>query len=180
MRLRFLFRAYFAASLIFGIGAHLLGGEQGADVPIVVTDEALAIHRLALLVDGHNDLPWALRQEAKSSSVEADIRHSLPQFHTDIPWLRRGGIGAQFWSAYLPASTAKDGKGLRMTLEQIDLIHRMVARYPDTFAFALDADSVLRVHRSGRIACLIGVKGDIQSMVRWQYSGCIINSVSVT
>ena len=126
---------------------------------VILTDEARVIHQRALVVDGHNDLPWALRKGAESSFSKVDISQRKSQFHTDIPRLRQGGVGAQFWSAYVPASTAKNGTAVRMTMEQIDLIHRMVKRYPETFAFAPTADSARRLHSEGKIACMIGVEG---------------------
>jgi membrane dipeptidase len=79
--------------------------------------------------------------------------------HTDIPRLRKGGVGAQFWSAYVSTETTKKGTAVRETLEQIDLIHRIVRAYPDTFAMAYTADDVVRVHKRGKIASLIGVEG---------------------
>ncbi|MFQ5748940.1 MAG: dipeptidase, partial [Planctomycetota bacterium] len=109
--------------------------------------------------DGHNDLAWEIREKAGSSFDRMDIARLQPDLHTDIPRLRRGGVGAQFWSAYAPASTARDGSATRVFLEQIDLIHRMIDRYPQTFEQARTADDILRIHRQGRIACLIGVEG---------------------
>src|SRR5437867_10212027 len=90
----------------------------------------------------------------------ADIAAGVPKFHTDIARLRTGNVGAQFWAAYVPADTAKvPGKALAMTLEQIELIHAMVRRYPDVFEFAKTADDVLRIRQAGKIASLIGVEG---------------------
>src|SRR5207245_2021851 len=73
--------------------------------------------------------------------------------------LRQGNVGAQFWSAYVPASTKKDGGAVRQTLEQIDVIRRMVRSYPDTFEMAYSVDDILRIHRQGKIASLIGIEG---------------------
>ena len=95
---------------------------------VELTREALRIHKAALIIDGHNDLPWKIRDDAGSSFDEMDI--SLPQerLHTDIPRLRQGGVGAQFWSAFVPTETIRSGGATRYALEQIDLIHRMVRR----------------------------------------------------
>jgi membrane dipeptidase len=79
--------------------------------------------------------------------------------HTDIPRLRKGGVGAQFWSAFVPANTRRKGEAVRLTLEQIDLIHRFVKAYPDAFELALTADDVERARKNGKIASLIGVEG---------------------
>src|SRR5437868_12213673 len=100
--------------------------KPGKDV--VLTEEALAIHREALLIDGHNDLPYELRRKDGPSFRNIDLRKPQKQFHTDIPRLRAGNVGAQFWSAYVPASTGKKGTAVRMTLEQIDVIHEMARR----------------------------------------------------
>ena len=126
---------------------------------VEVTEAALAIHRDAILVDGHNDLPWELRSKSDGSFRKVDISQPQPKLHTDIPRLRKGGVGAQFWSAYVPAETAKTGKAVTQTLEQIDTIHRMIATYPETFAFAGSVDDILAARRQGKIASMIGVEG---------------------
>ncbi|HEY7153029.1 MAG TPA: dipeptidase [Gemmataceae bacterium] len=129
--------------------------------PVKLTDEALRIHREALLIDGHNDLPWQFREKRDLSFRKIDLRKSQKELklHTDIPRLIQGGVGAQFWSAYVPADTAKKGTAVRMTLEQIDVIKRMVAAYPDTFEMAYSADDIVRIRKKGKIASLIGVEG---------------------
>lgn len=126
---------------------------------VVVTEEALRIHREALLIDGHNDLPYQYRERNDLSFRTIDIARPQPQLHTDIPRLRKGGVGAQFWSAYVDATTAKEKTAVRQTLEQIDVIHRFVQRYPDTFEMASTADDILRIRKAGKIASLIGVEG---------------------
>ena len=126
---------------------------------VKVTDEALRIHREAILIDGHNDLPWQYREKKDLSFSAIDIARPQPALHTDIPRLRKGGMGAQFWSAFVPAETRKDGTAVRMTLEQIDVIYRFVRRYPDTFAMARSAGDIVRIHGEGKIASLIGVEG---------------------
>jgi membrane dipeptidase len=78
---------------------------------------------------------------------------------TDIPRLRAGGVGAQFWSVYVPSSTRKDHSAVKKTLEQIDVVHRMIRRYPDTFELAVSVDDILRAHKDGKIASLIGIEG---------------------
>jgi membrane dipeptidase len=90
--------------------------------------------------------------------AKLDIRGPQPATMTDIPRLRRGGVGAQFWSVYVPAGLAGE-HAVTATLEQIDIVHRMIARYPDTFELALTADDVERIFRSGKIASLIGMEG---------------------
>jgi membrane dipeptidase len=127
--------------------------------PVQLTEEALRIHREALLIDGHNDLPWQLREKADLSFRKIDLRQPQKLLHTDIPRLRKGGVGAQFWSAFVPAQTRKKGTAVRDTLEQIDVIRRMAKTYSDTFEMAYTADDVVRIHKEGKIACLIGVEG---------------------
>ena len=129
--------------------------------PVKLTEEALRIHREAIVIDGHNDLPWEFRAKDDLSFRKIDLRQSQKALglHTDIPRLRQGGVGAQFWSAYVPASTGKKGTAVRLTLEQIDVIRRIVASYPDTFEMAYTADDIVRIHKNGKIASLIGVEG---------------------
>ena len=114
------------------------------------------------LVDGHNDLPWQYRQRVQNQLGRIDLRHDqsglTPALHTDIPRLRAGRLGAQFWSVYVPTSL-KGADAVQATFEQIDVVHRLNALYPDTFALALTADDIVRVHKAGRIASLIGVEG---------------------
>lgn len=126
--------------------------------PIIVSDLARKIHRSAPVFDGHNDLPWAIRDEEKPLK-DFDLRSNIPLFHTDIPRLREGGVGAQFWSVYVPASTSLRGNALTTTLEQIDLVKQMVAAYPDVFEFAGTTEDIKRIQSEGKIASLIGVEG---------------------
>jgi membrane dipeptidase len=126
---------------------------------VELTEEALRIHRAALLIDGHNDLPWMVREEGKFGFTHLNIARPQKKLHTDIPRLRQGGVGAQFWSAFVPAETRRKGTAVRDTLEQIDIVRRLVREYPDTFALALSTDDILRIRREGKIASLIGVEG---------------------
>jgi membrane dipeptidase len=127
--------------------------------PVVLTDEARALHMDCLLVDGHNDLPYQFREKNDLSFLTLDISRLQKAIHTDIPRLREGGVGAQFWAAYVPVSTRKDHSSVKMTLEQIDVIYRFVRAYPDTFEFARTADDIVRIRKAGKIASLIGVEG---------------------
>jgi hypothetical protein len=115
------------------------------------------------LIDGHNDLPWALRDRARqhgghASQVVFNLEAPAGGLHTDLPRLAAGGIGAQFWSVYVPASLAGDG-AVTAVLEQIDLARRMIVRYPEAFGIALTADDVEQVFASGRVASLLGAEG---------------------
>ena len=120
---------------------------------------ARALQAQVPLVDGHNDYPWALREHNVERDIEKlDIRLPQPKIHTDIPRLRAGGVGGQFWSVYVP-TTMQGQTAVRATLEQVDVVHRMMRRYPDTFELALTAADVQRIFESGRIASLIGMEG---------------------
>jgi membrane dipeptidase len=110
------------------------------------------------MFDGHNDYPWEVREKAGKDPAKLDIRNAQPATMTDIPRLRQGGVGAQFWSVYVPASLAGQ-TAVTAALEQVDIVHRMIARYPDVFELALTADDVERIVRSGKIASLIGMEG---------------------
>jgi membrane dipeptidase len=127
--------------------------------PVVLTDEARELHASSLLIDGHNDLPWEIRKQAEGQFDRLDISQPQATLQTDIPRLRKGGVGAQFWSVWVPVETARRGKALTTTLEQIELVKAMIARYPETFELALTADDIERIHKSGKIASLIGVEG---------------------
>jgi membrane dipeptidase len=127
--------------------------------PVQLTEEALRLHRDAILVDGHNDLPWQYREKSDLSFERIDIAKPQKGLHTDIPRLRKGNVGVQFWSAFVPAESRKDGTAVKKTLEQIDVIHRMVRAYPDTFEMAYTVDDILRIRKQGKIASLIGIEG---------------------
>ena len=125
---------------------------------IVVTKEALDIHAEAPVIDGHNDLPWTIRRNGGGFS-KTDIRKPQPDMHTDIARLKTGGVGAQFWSVYVPASTMKSDSALSTTLEQIELVKTMCETYPDVFELALTTADIDRIRKSGKIASMIGVEG---------------------
>lgn len=113
------------------------------------------------LVDGHNDLPWQYRlmnKDVSEVNLAADTSHLEDPLVTDIPRLRAGGVGAQFWSAYVPP-TPGGAVPVQATLEQIDLVRRLCARYPADLELALTADDIQRIHRDGKIASLIGLEG---------------------
>ncbi|MFI2490389.1 dipeptidase [Promicromonospora kroppenstedtii] len=108
--------------------------------------------------DGHNDLPWELREQSSYDLDAVDIAQRLTTTHTDLPRLRDGGVGAQFWSVYVP-STLQGGAAVTATLEQIDCVHRMVEKYPDSLRLARTAADVEQAWSEGRIASLMGAEG---------------------
>ena len=124
-----------------------------------LADRAATLHKAVPLIDGHNDYPWALREKSPARDLNVlDIRQPQPSLMTDIPRLRAGGVGAQFWSVYIPA-TMQGKEAVRATLEQIDIVHRMAAKYPDTFVPTRTADEVERAFKAGKIASMIGMEG---------------------
>jgi membrane dipeptidase len=123
--------------------------------PLAHARELLRHH---ILIDGHNDLPWEIHtfEEAPDDLVAYDLRRRTPG-HTDLARLRRGGVGGQFWSVYVPAEI---GSGFaRVQLEQIDLARRMIARYPRRLELCWSAREVRQAFDRGRIASLLGMEG---------------------
>ena len=108
------------------------------------------------LIDAHNDLPAALRSSAGYSVEGLDF--ARPELHTDIPRLRSGAVSAQFWSVWVPSHLPPTA-AVVATLEQIDAVYRLVARYPNDFELALSADDIDLAHDRGKIASLIGIEG---------------------
>src|SRR6059036_529635 len=121
--------------------------------------QALRILKAVPLIDGHNDIPDAIRERGGLDSV--DFSASQPKLMTDIPRMRAGGVGGQFWAAYVPVGTIH-GEGPHpavYALEQIDLVRRLCRRYPQALAMAATAADVERNFRAGKISCLIGIEG---------------------
>lgn len=149
-------RPVLIAALLASVAAPVLA--QTSDP---AQDRVRQILRRTPLIDGHNDLPWALRQGHGNDPYAVDLTTNLDAsttLHTDIPRLRAGGMGAQFWSVYVPASLSPT-EAARVTFEQIDAVRRIVDAHPDVFQLATTADDIVRIHRAGRIASLIGMEG---------------------
>ncbi len=127
---------------------------------IILTEEALQIHRSAILIDGHNDLPSRIRKKG-GSLEEIDLMQNQPEFQTDIPRMRKGGVGAQFWIAdgSIVNKPGNDKSGTGYCLHDIGLIYRMVEKYPNVFKMAYTSDDILSIHGEGKIASLIGIEG---------------------
>lgn len=125
-----------------------------------LVERARQLLRSVPFTDGHNDLPSSLLDVARGDLDDpgADLTRVQPELPADIPRLREGAVGAQFWSAYVDVSYIASGESLRQALREVDVIHRFVRRYDD-FELALTADDIERVHATGRIASLIGVEG---------------------
>jgi membrane dipeptidase len=136
-----------------------------AQEPDAVDRRIARILKATPLIDGHNDLPWEIREKyddwRKPLDLQADTSTLPAPLQTDIPRLRRGGVGAQFWSVWI-SSAIKGDEAIRTTIEQIDMVHRMVARYPRDLEMASTAADIVRIHKAGRIASLIGIEGGHQ------------------
>jgi membrane dipeptidase len=110
------------------------------------------------LIDGHNDLAYALRMRVGLRTSQVDLTQPQPEFDTDLPRLRSGMLGGQFWSVWVPADLPEPD-ALLQSLEQMDVVHGFIERYPDAFGLATTADEVEAVFASGRIASLLGLEG---------------------
>src|SRR6267378_933162 len=120
--------------------------------------QALRILKTVPLIDGHNDIPDAIRERGGLDSVDFAVLQ--PKLMTDILKLRAGAVGGQFWAAYVPVTTMDSGPHPAVyALEQIDLIKRLCARYPRDLAMAYSAADVERNFKAGKISCLIGMEG---------------------
>ena len=148
-----------AALALLSIGAPLSALMTTQTDPLL--ERARRLLREVPIIDGHNDYPWEVRQRAKLDLAVLDMRQPQPAIMTDFPRLARGGVGGQFWSVYVPspAPGSDPAATVTMALEQIDIVHRMVARYPDKLALALTADEIERAQKQGKIASLIGMEG---------------------
>ena len=147
--------AFVCGILVCGI----LKAQQDAPNRYQISERAAAIHQRGYVFDGHNDLPWEVRNKTTKLFDEMDISKPQPKLHTDIARLRAGNVGAQFWSVYVPVETIAAGNAFQTTKEQIDLVHKMIALYPETFELALNAQDVERSEATGKIASLIGMEG---------------------
>ncbi|MCM2390098.1 dipeptidase [Streptomyces albipurpureus] len=140
------------------------GTDQATPAIVTAQDPAHLARALELLtdhpvVDGHNDLPWALREKVQYDLDKLDISADLTgRLHTDIPRLRAGKVGAQFWSVYVRSGMAGDD-AVSATLEQIDCVRQLLARYPAELASANTADDIESARADGRIASLMGAEG---------------------
>jgi membrane dipeptidase len=154
-------------------GPSIAAGDQSGAGTAPRSDYAARIARVLKntpLIDGHNDLPWEIRDRFKGAMSAIDLAadtSKLPHaadaaaLMTDIPRLRAGLVGGQFWSVWIPVEI-QGFEAVQTTIEQIDLVKRMTAQYPATFAMAYTAADVRRIHREGRIASLIGIEGGHQ------------------
>ncbi|MEN0066541.1 MAG: dipeptidase [Myxococcota bacterium] len=142
------------------IGWLLTGSATAADADLERRVERVL--KKTPLIDGHNDVPWQVRSRADLSldalPLDADTSQLEPPMHTDWPRLREGQWGGVFWSVWVPTDLSGP-EAVQTTLEQIDVVHRMVAKWPKTLQLATTADEIRRAHRRGRVASLVGIEG---------------------
>jgi len=149
--------SHYTRSIVL-MSACLVASSASAADPPAVSEQARRVHFSGLLFDGHNDLPWQLREDGDVTFTRLDISKRLSSGHTDIPRAREGGLKAQFWSVYVPS---EQPHAARAVTDQIDIVHRMVERYPDDLEMAYTADDVERIVKAGKIASLIGIEGGV-------------------
>jgi membrane dipeptidase len=143
--------------LLLSAAPFIVAASLQAQSEAALLARARMLHRSVPVVDTHNDLPEMLRQRVNNDLAKMDPEKPIANLDTDLPRLKQGGIGAQFWAAYVPGSYLEKG-GATVALEQIDVIHRMVNQSP-SLAFARTAADIVRIHAQGKIASLIGIEG---------------------
>lgn len=151
-----------ALAALFATGAQAQDAKLAARVDRVLAKTPL--------IDGHNDLPWAIRERFASKMEKADLSKDTtalphgaddPPLMTDIPRLKAGRVGGQFWSVWIPA-TLSGPEAVQVTLEQIDVVRQMAQRWPQAFEMAYTADDIVRIHKAGKVASLVGIEGGHQ------------------
>ena len=145
--------------LLIGSASPLRAQAGSAPAEDVYLARARRILSQTPLIDGHNDLPWRIREDsiARGNVDIYDLRkHTLG--HTDLDRLKKGMVGAQFWSVYTPGEYRDSGYA-RVQLEQIDIARRVIAKYPDRLALALSAEDIRRDFKQGKIGSLLGLEG---------------------
>ena len=131
------------------------------------------------LIDGHNDLPSSILDVAAGDIDRVDIAEVQIEMPADLPRLREGMVGGQFWSAFVNTSFMESGDSLRQAMREIDMIHRIVRRY-DALVLATTADDIVEAHRDGKIGSLIGVEGGTPSKARSPRFACCTGSALAT
>lgn len=145
--------------LALGLATACLATAVMAQAPRTDPDaRARAVMTRAPVVDGHNDLPWEMREKVRYDFDARDIARPQPAMMTDIPRLRQGLVGGQFWSVYVPAELQGDA-AVSATLEQVDAVYEMLRRYPDVFQLVRTADELQQAMQAGRIGSLMGMEG---------------------
>lgn len=148
--------------MMLGLLPLLFAPEASAVDDAVLQRRVERVLRRTPLIDGHNDVPWQVRKRAKLSLDELPLDSSTaeldPPMHTDWPRLKEGRFGGVFWSVWVPTDLSGP-EAVQTTLEQIDVVHRMTAKWPDVLTFATTAREVRNIHRRRRVASLVGIEG---------------------
>jgi membrane dipeptidase len=145
-----------ALVLALGCGSAAVAADTSSDAARL--DRILA---RTPLIDGHNDLPWELRERFGDKAASIDLRNGAGALMTDIPRLHKGHVGGQFWSVFIPVEI-QGPLAVQVTIEQIDLVKSLASRYPSDLEMAYSAADVARIHKAGRVASLIGIEGGHQ------------------
>lgn len=135
-----------------------LAGTAAADEPREITDAARELHRGALLFDAHNNLIPALLRRKDTSIDSIDLKRFQQGLHTDLPRIREGGVGAEFFATYVAPDRVKKGQAVRDTLEQIEQIKRLMERFPDQWELATTSADIERLRAQGKMAGLIAIE----------------------
>jgi membrane dipeptidase len=149
------------ARIVIPLACLAMSLTAAAPAPVDYLARVERILKTTPLIDGHNDWPETLRSREGEKRWTIDLTHldkSPAHYDTDITLLRRGRVGGQFWSVWVSPDLPGQEQ-VEQTLEQIDLVRDIVARYPNDFAMARTAEDVRRIHKSGRMAALIGIEG---------------------
>lgn len=145
--------------MAFITGLVLSASVCSAAEPTRLTDEALTLHRQSFVFDGHNNLAMQLRKRPDLTVDSVDLNAPQLKLHTDLPRLRQGGVGAEFFATYVTADSVKKGTAVRETLEQIDQIARLMRRHADSVEWAGSTADLDRIHKAEKISALISIEG---------------------
>ena len=154
-------RAAWSSALVLALSAGSVAAQQSGwtPPPAELIERARRILAEVPIIDGHNDIPSKLLELAAGDPDRADLSKPQPQFHTDFARMRAGGVGAQFWSAYVENDSIRTGGALRQGLREVDMTLRFTRRYPDVLELARTAADIERIEKAGKIASLIGLEG---------------------
>ncbi len=154
-------RAGMMAAVAAAALATAAGGARAADTDAQIAARVAKVLKATPLIDGHNDFPEAVRGRWDGKTGAFDMRANLPGVMTDIPRLHAGMVGGQFWSVFIPGSVTGPA-AVQMTIEQMDIVKKLASRYPNDLGMAYTADDIVRLHKAGRVASLMGVEGGHQ------------------
>lgn len=126
--------------------------------PLTITPQALQLHQESLVFDGHNNLLRALLKRGPNALANVDLRRHQAGLHTDFPRLRQGGVGAEYFAIYISGESVKKGTAVRETLDQIDSLKNLLARYPDLWSLATSTEDIRRLRAEGKTAGIIALE----------------------